>query len=310
MTKITINIENLTLNLSGAAAQRTSAPSDVVANLIKDAISRINEKLDGEEKKTGDSTVGEASRDVTAVIAKEIVEFIKSGEGGRRTGQEITDHFNLPGVIAALLMHSLEGVGDVVSYTENEGEDGEATYFTASVGEEAAGPVTETVDQHDGAAAATHIAVTEDAVLAFLRSDPRYTLRTLDSIAKHFGVERGTDQFDALDGALSHMVDEGKLVAKRRRSDGATLYKAVAPAPVQEVTTQAASATELTRGNVLAFLRSDPRYTMRSLEAIKNHFPGSYDVHEVTGVVYDLEGDGLVNVQHRRSDGETLYSAA
>lgn len=60
-------------------------------------------------------------------------------------------------------------------------------------------------------------------LVAFLKSDDRYTLRTLESIAKHFGVQT----YDTtLEDVLNVAVEDGDVYTKRRRSDDVTLYGA------------------------------------------------------------------------------------
>jgi hypothetical protein len=149
------------------------------------------------------------------------------------------------------------------------------------------------------AAAADPVEVTPDAVVAFIGSDPRFTLRSFDAIAEHFG--NSTD----LHAALDALVISGKLETKRRRADGANLYKAVVQPEAAE---PSRPLLELTETNVRSFLTSDPRYSQRSLEAIAKHFAG-YDLNAVEDLLGRMNADGDVSRTTRRADGAHLYEA-
>lgn len=152
-------------------------------------------------------------------------------------------------------------------------------------------------------------------VLGFLRSDERFEYRTEESIRKHFG-----DQADVAMDVLDNLVDAGHVTTKRRRSDGVTLYKAVAEAaPVSQsplaASLAAASASttapELTETNVRSFLGSDERYTKRSLDAIAKHF-GVIDSEKpnLIEMLNEMEVAGDIESSTRRSDGAILYQLA
>lgn len=76
------------------------------------------------------------------------------------------------------------------------------------------------------AAQPAHPEVSRTAIIAFLVSDPHYNLRTFSSIRDHFGIGPNTLEADDLGELLDDMVDDGELVRKTRRSDGAALYRA------------------------------------------------------------------------------------
>lgn len=58
-------------------------------------------------------------------------------------------------------------------------------------------------------------------LMAFLKSDPRYTVRTFAAIAKHFG-DSSQDARDIVEFA----VQRGDVYTLTRRADGVTLYGA------------------------------------------------------------------------------------
>lgn len=186
---------------------------------------------------------------------------------------------------------------------------------------EAAGTTDQTNEQGTTPAApATKATVnptvpTADNIVAFLTSDPRYTLRSFDAIEKNFSAD-----YD-LAVIVSGLVDCGLLGVKRRRSDGAALYYVVSAAsdagaanaaatPVAEATSAAPAETpEFNVTNVRQFLTSDPRYTQRSVEAIAKFFNRA-DLGSVEYALDDMESDGDLRRTTRRSDGASLYQAA
>lgn len=153
--------------------------------------------------------------------------------------------------------------------------------------------------------------LTVDNVLAFINSDPRYTMRSVNAIVEYFGDSPRVVDF------LRMMADHGKLELKRRRRDGAAMVQA-SNQPVEDnsspVVDQAASATstrnhEVGRFHVLRFLNSSEQYTKRTWDAISKEFP---NVPRATmdDVLDELIDDGEVVVTTRRRDGVSLYEAA
>lgn len=170
-------------------------------------------------------------------------------------------------------------------------------------------------------------AITRDNVLAFLHSDPRYTMRSVTALVEYFTDD--PEQIVDLQNLVMTMVSEGTVKELKQRGTGNLLYKAVAPAPVfthepaepaaehtlpEGVTITPAAepaAPAITAANLLAFLRSHPRYTLRTYEAIAKHF--ATDPSEdgaLADLVIGMEDEGAINTKIRRRDGATLYSAA
>lgn len=64
-----------------------------------------------------------------------------------------------------------------------------------------------------------------ERIIAFLKSDERYTCRTADAIHNHF-IGLGSAGFFAVRKALEDGLNCGALKSLRRRRDGAVLYQA------------------------------------------------------------------------------------
>lgn len=153
----------------------------------------------------------------------------------------------------------------------------------------------------------TAIEVDALAVIDFLESDTRYTMRSADSIAEHFG---DTSELRAV---IHRMLNLGQLNRKTRRSDGAVLLSvaagaraAVTPQPVAEPYEDHTSTGW--EDDVLDFLDSDPRYTQRSADAIAEFF-NIESVQTVKDLMARLVSSGQVETRTRRRDGATLYEA-
>lgn len=99
-----------------------------------------------------------------------------------------------------------------------------------------------------------------DVIASFLRGDSRYTSRSGGAIHKAFDQDHG---FYNVENALAELVRDDRVKVTRRSSDGAALYEAIDSTPVATSTPVLSD-----EARVLAFLRSDPRYTRRSQEAI------------------------------------------
>jgi hypothetical protein len=84
--------------------------------------------------------------------------------------------------------------------------------------------------------------------------------------------------------------------------DAATLGQmpAATPTPVRNV---------LNTDTVREALRSDPRYTKRTLAAIQQYLNGC-EADDVSDLVDRMEDDGYLRVTHRRRDGVALYAIA
>ena len=164
-------------------------------------------------------------------------------------------------------------------------------------------------------------------LVAFLQPNEHFDLRTLAAIQKKFNSRTLSD----LHTALHELVEDNVLYTKRRRSDGETLYGAIAQAyvdvPAQQgqqtepaadttnVTTgEAASAAEtsapattLTVDEIVEFLECG-EYELRSLDAIRKAF-GEFNHNDIAATLQIAVGSGKVYTR-RRSDGATLYGAA
>lgn len=156
-----------------------------------------------------------------------------------------------------------------------------------------------------------------DNILIVLRSDDRFTKRTLEAVAKSFPDETQ----DAVASVLYQMIVDGKVKQLTRRRDGTKLYEALVPvgltsdetaAPAETTAVEAAAETpaapELNTDNVLNFLESDPRYNKRTIGAIAKHFGSTSE--QVEAVLTQLDDEGEVEVTTRRRDGAKLYEAA
>lgn len=107
-----------------------------------------------------------------------------------------------------------------------QNDEGEPADTPAEEGAEQSAPAPEGNGATAPAAQPTAPEVSRTAIIAFLVSDPRYNLRTFSSIRNHFGIDPNAPEADDLDELLGDMVDDGELVRKTRRSDGAALYRA------------------------------------------------------------------------------------
>lgn len=176
--------------------------------------------------------------------------------------------------------------------------------------------------------------LSRQAIIDFIRSDARYTMRTLKSVMEHFGETQ--EAF----GLINQMESEGTLERKVRRRDGAYLLKVTDNVVAGETDTvqssqadsaqssqadtaqssQADSAAvqsnevvasheDVSHEDVQEFLEDNEQYRMRSFDAIAKRFPGASREH-LQGILDDLVSDGDVYTRRRRSDGARLYEAA
>lgn len=166
-------------------------------------------------------------------------------------------------------------------------------------------------DQADAPAATAEApaATTAADVLAFLRSDVRFSKRTIDAVRKAFPAA------DVV-ALLNDLVDAGSVVTKRRRADGAVLYQAVvgaeAPAAPVEASAPAQVTLEVDTDDIVDLLRhGDERYSSRTMDAIVKHFVAKgANAEAVSHAVERAVDDEYVEVTTRRRDGAKLYSAA
>lgn len=211
-----ITIKNLTINLGASREPRVSAPSDLIGDLFKSVLAGIESREDdqpADTKADGDNNTTSADDSVgVAIRSDDIKAYIKSGEDGQRLGQEIMEHFDLPGFVIVMILTGMARGGDLL---ETRRDDGRIVY---SVVEQDQTVHTQTAPAEPAPATPE---ITAANVLAFLRSDPRYTQRTVASVAKHFGVSNGDAVEVLVDMATEDLVDH-----KRRRSDGISLYSA------------------------------------------------------------------------------------
>lgn len=236
--------------------------------------------------------VAEAADD-TPVAAKPEVSFdnvvaflVSDTTKAKRSLKAIAKHFGLDNEDMTSVMDEMEEAGLVKRYTKRS--DRSRLY----------GPV-----KTDSTPA-----VTADGILTFLHSDPRYTLRTGDSIARHFA----TSSAAAIDQALLELLASGKVAKKAKRRSRASVYKALVPAPVvtPEVATDAvtpAATPALTTDNLLAFLRSDPRYTKRTVASVAKYFGVAETSDEFQELLDDA--DHITTNSVRRRDSASMLSA-
>lgn len=295
-----ISIENLTINVA-APGQRTSAPSDLLGKLIGDALDKI--KAEGNAK--DETKAGDEDATVKEISADDIVEFVRSSETGKRSIQEIAEFMGMPERIAMLPLAILCGKGMLVD-DEDEANDTVVFSLPKAEGQGDTEAAPEAMKSDESNAPAETPALNSVNVLAFLRSDPRYTLRTAEAVSKHFGAGWG---YEFIQDYLNDLVNEGTLVRKTRRGTGVYLYGAAEMVAPVETAAEETTNPVLDYDNVLAFLRSDARYTKRTFESIVKRFDHVAS-NRVEQVLDDMENDGLVNTFRRRSDGATLYAAA
>ena len=148
-------------------------------------------------------------------------------------------------------------------------------------------------------------------------------MRSLGAILKAFPDRPLVELYPA----LHELVEDNVVATKRRRSDGETLYEAIAQAYV-DVPTQpepaagttnvttgeavsaaetSAPATTLTVDEIVEFLEGG-EYELRSLDAIHKAF-GEFNHNDIAATLQIAVGSGKVYTR-RRSDGATLYGAA
>lgn len=172
-------------------------------------------------------------------------------------------------------------------------------------------------------AAAPVVDTLKGDLVAFLQPSGHFELRTLAAIQKKFNSRTLSD----LHTALHELVEDNVLYTKPRRSDGETLYGAIAQAyvdvPAQpepaagttNVTTgeavsvaeSSAPAIPLTVDEIVEFLEGG-EYELRSLDAIRKAF-GEFNHNDIAATLQIAVGSGKVYTR-RRSDGATLYGAA
>lgn len=158
------------------------------------------------------------------------------------------------------------------------------------------------------AEAAVQVTLSADQVLAFLRSDERFTLRSLGAIKKHFA---DVDP-NLVEQVLTTLVGHGRVAVKRRRSDGADLFKATVFASTQASAAPAAGQLDddgPSSSEVYEFLHSDHRYIQRTADSIVKHFKDKYTEGSVRETLQDMVDDEELYTRTRRADGATLYSA-
>lgn len=202
MTNITINIT--TLNLTAGEA----AHSHPLPLLIGALIHRAMEEAGNSE--TGEATTGDAdAASASAGASVDVLAFLRQpSDFEYRTADAIRKHFADNEAVAMGVLGNLVAAGHVI--TKRRRADG-VTLYKAAASEATAEVPAETP------------ALTEPNVRSFLGSDSRYTKRTFDAIAKHFG--EGCDANYALTNLLERMEYNGDIETSTRRSDGATLYE-------------------------------------------------------------------------------------
>lgn len=137
-----------------------------------------------------------------------VLAFLRSDDRFEyRTYSSVVKHF---AGFADNTLGALINAGQVT--TKRRRADGETLYKAAAIHEVPAGEV---------AAAGSDVTpgMNVESVRSFLSGDPRYTSRTLKSIAKHFNVDR-----EYAESHLGAMVEDDDLDRTTRRSDGEPLF--------------------------------------------------------------------------------------
>lgn len=216
-------------------------------------------------------------------------------------------------------------LGTLIHRAMAEAQDDQVTGAQTGAGQDTGGDKTDDTDVQataDTAADATETKVvpilTEDHVLVFLSSDPRYTKRTFKSISAYF-EDATADEIETL---LDQLIDEGKVKRTTRRGDHAALFESLVPteaAPLAEAPAAEASTTEavstppaMTETNVRSFLGSDPRYSKRTFDALAKHFGLKEEDTDdaLAELLRNMADAGDIAVKHRRADGVELYQLA
>lgn len=340
MTKIIFAATNLTIALTSGAANIAADLFEVTVDGQKRAGIETPDLLNAILDKLAAGLMG---KDDGTVDSEDAIAFVAANP--HCSISDVAKHFEMEDRVAAHMMGELY-VTDRIALSPNGGDEEEARFVSVDFAKQAAGGEAASSQVHESSAmpsvpaASEAPAQTDDAIIAFLRSDSRYALRTREAIAKHFGGFAAAD--DALT-ILDHLVAGGVVGTKNRRRDSVTLYYAIAEeAPAETATSDvedlraavedlraavqdtfsaeagetlptaadapAAVSPELTADNVLTFLRSDPRYTLRTQEAVIKHFSGN-TTDEVYDVVDELHNEDKIAAKTRRRDGAILFYA-
>lgn len=161
-------------------------------------------------------------------------------------------------------------------------------------------------------------------VLNFLTSHPQYTKRSFAALESYFFRTPVRD----LDELIDQLTDTGCVRTLRRRGDGVTLFEATGktprPSPVPEATTAAATASmspqavsepapqirpalTLNESNLVAFLRTDPRFNWRTQDAVQAFF--SCTATQANEALSEACAVGCIEWVRRGSDGALIYRA-
>lgn len=157
------------------------------------------------------------------------------------------------------------------------------------------------------------------AVMEFMDSDPRYTVRSLSAILGHFPDV----PVDVVHETLFALVADGALESVRRRRDGVLMYRKAAQGtsiftedededeerPVRALDGSIVTDAGNLHDDIVTFLGSDDRYTSRSFEAVTKHF-STWPKDHLDEALSDLVVDGRVEVLHRVRDNAPLYRLA
>lgn len=264
-----IEIKNITINVNfnGATASASAKPNNLLDMLMGGLF--------------GNKEAG-AGSSAKVLNAADVVEYVKSAEGGKRTLVEIAEHFDdVPEDIITHTMAVLEMMDKVVS---EEGDD-ESVTFSIPAADGAATPA-ETTEQ------AAAPAFTPATLVTFLGSDPRYTKRSMAGIQEAFPSVDG----DTVTSVVNEALAAGQITTSTRRRDGATLYSAAHVA-----------STDANLTNLIAFLNGDTRYTKRSLGAIAKYFGIGESV--AGQLVKDAINKGIVESVYSRRTSAYRYKA-
>lgn len=221
-----ITITNLTINIGGGA-QRSSTMSDLLASMISSAIISPAE----ENGNTGEEPAEQAAQAVDT-LKGDLVEFLQPDQYETRTLAAIQKAFSTrPLFEIKAALHEL--IEENVVFTKRRRSDGETLYGANVQAYVDVAPqpdvvatqtaTGESLSMTEGTTAAQATpTLTVDALVDFLESDDRYSLRSESAIRKHFA---GSSHADV--SAVILMATSSDRVHKaRRRSDGAALFGA------------------------------------------------------------------------------------
>lgn len=230
MTKITIKAASLEITIDGTKQEAsfiTAALASLMASIIGAAHGEEFDEGTPDAPAEPASAPGPAPGPAPAepapadaptttgvdVSAENVLAFLRSDDQFEyRSYASVNKHFG--GSHVDLVLRELVSNGGVT--TKRWRADGETMYKAAPLPTE-----TPAVPEVEGIFVA-HPTFNLENLRTFLTGDPRYTWRSADAIAKHFGI--GERDKSPLLNSLSEYAEEGDLERSNRRRDGAYLY--------------------------------------------------------------------------------------